>query len=192
MTRSARSRSPGGETEQGDCRLPHRRAHRRVERIGRLAELGPEELEYGLLRARLRLVGLVGRNPVPEERQAPDPGQHRAEQLDPLARQLGLAEEHAGDVAARPREAPDVAPRDRIVVDGDHQDRQMRARITRRPQRGLGTDREQHVHPEPDQLAHQLREPIGLTVRIPEFDDEVLALHVTQLGQTAGERYPVR
>ena len=43
---------------------------------------------------------------------------------------------------------------------------------------------------QPDELCEKLRKPVELSVRRPEFDDEVLALHVAELAQTVARGLP--
>ena len=85
------------------------------------------------------------------------------EQFEPLGGDLHIKLGGASDVAARPAETGDQAKPHRIAASGEH-DGNGRACRPGRQRRGR-TGRGDHGNLAADEIGHQLRQPIVLTVR---------------------------
>ena len=72
-------------------------------------------------------------------------GKRLGQYLGLLLRQLQLLKNNAGNVAARPRQAADIAARYRIEVDRDHDDRKAALGGNQRLQNNLRTGGHNHV-----------------------------------------------
>jgi hypothetical protein len=57
------------------------------------------------------------------------------------------------------------------------------------PQRGLSARGDHDVDLKPDQLGREVGKPIRLALRVPELDDEILALHIPKIPQALREGY---
>src|SRR5262245_7326866 len=93
-----------------------------------------------------------------------------------------MKEEQAGGVRARPSQTGDELERNRVEVDAHDDDWDRCRRFlggTRREISGCKDD----IHLETDQLGREVREPIDLSLGVPELDGEVLAVDVAQLAQ---------
>jgi hypothetical protein len=85
-----------------------------------------------------------------------------------------------------------ITPLERIIVDGNHDDRERVGGGKRRFQGGLGAGSDNHVNLAPDQLPHALSHAFDLAVETDEFDCEALPLDVSEFAQPLNKRDPVR
>jgi hypothetical protein len=80
-------------------------------------------------------------------------------------------------------------PRGHRVAGTPHNDGDRRRRLLERGQRRPSGD--DHVDPETDQLSRQVRETLRLCLAPSRLGDEMLAIHVPELAQSAQERADV-
>jgi hypothetical protein len=100
-----------------------------------------------------------------------------------------LGDRQPRDVAAWLGEAGDQPPPNR-VYDTKHDDGYRARGLFERPDLGstMGND---EVGLEPHELSRERRGSLVLALRIPAFDDEVLALDIPALTQPLHERLPI-
>jgi hypothetical protein len=106
------------------------------------------------------------------------------QELHSLARQLDLAKDDTRDVAARLRQAGDIASSNRVEVHrGDH-DRTRGGGLPSGLQRDLRPGSHDDVNIQAHELGGEGGKPSDIASSVPELDDEILALDVPQLAQT--------
>jgi hypothetical protein len=133
--------------------------------IGRVAQFDRFDRKLQALRRHRRNIDLGGSIDVPEHDRTGNVGDRLLQQFEALAGQLGLPEKDPGDVASRSREAPDIAERDRVVVDRYHDDRDRAGGLFRRLQHHLLTGSEDHVYLATDQLFHRFRKALDVSIQ---------------------------
>ena len=113
--------------------------------IGLLTELDPGEPQPELRSRVLRRMPLVGGYLVPEHGDFLHVRERFFDDLQPLFGELDLLKGDARQVGARARQASHIATRERIVIDGDHDDRPRAGRRQGGFQADLRAPREQDV-----------------------------------------------
>jgi hypothetical protein len=109
-------------------------------------------------------------------------GHQRAQELQPLRRQLGREEIDAGRVAAWPGEARDKTEPDRVFGNEKH-DGNRRGRLGGRQCRGRAAC-DDHVDAPANEVGRQRRQPIGLVLAPAIVDRDSLALDKAALLET--------
>ena len=111
-------------------------------------------------------------------------GNQLVQQPQPLGRRICRYKGYARNIAARPIEVGNQTNSDRVVA-GDEYDRRCSCcRLGN--QRGLAVAND-HRGLTTDQIGHQPRKPVELTVRKAVFDGDILALDKTGPGQALPE-----
>src|SRR5829696_9090860 len=151
-----------------------------------LAELDPGKPQAELGGCVFRRLPLIGGYFIPEH------GDRRyirgclSDNLKTFFGELDLLERNAGHVAARPRQISHIAARERIVVDGDHNDRPCAGRRQGGLQADLRAGGKQNVHLATRKLP--IASLVSGDVRgLHVIEREVLALLVSQLGHALDE-----
>ena len=106
---------------------------------------------------------------------------------EPLCHQLSGEKIDAGRVAARPGEAGDKTELDRVVADAED-DRDGRGCSFGRERAEAVAGRGDHGHVTADQVGHECRQAIVLTLQPVVLDRHVLALDVAGFVEAFAER----
>src|SRR5262245_5237541 len=119
---------------------------------------------------------LVGRNGIPEYAYPRPVGKRLPQQFRLLFRQLGLAQEHPGHVAVRPRQTLHIAACERVEICRHHDDRQRASRTERRLQGWLGSLRDEYIDVRPDECGRVGGQRVQILLDTPKVNDQVLAI----------------
>src|SRR5262249_53364641 len=152
----------------------------------RLSKFHRAELEAQRAIDHLHLSELIGRKGIGKDSDTTDAGQHFLEDPQPFGQQVEVKEKYPGDVAAGPSDAGDLAERERVVVDADHDDGDRCGCFLRGTGRGSDGG-EDEVDVQVDQVSREGRKPLDLAVGAPIFEDKVLILDVSEITQPLPE-----
>ena len=123
---------------------------------------------------------------IPEQgRRAARRGSISRRSCSPFPAQLRGYKGEPGDIGTRVGEACHEAGAHGVTAAGEH-DGDRAGRLFRREDGGVRRC-DEHIHPEPDKLRREGREPCDVAVCPAVFDDEVLALHVAEVAQPLPE-----
>jgi hypothetical protein len=131
------------------------------------------------------LRGGRGVSRVPEDRDAPKLRNNLAKQFQPFATEIRQHHRGAGHIAAGMRQTAHKPGFDGVPHE-QHDDRDRRGR-------GLGSDRlggsgcRDHIDLQPGEFGREFWNPFRFVVGVPVFDDEVLALDVSEFAETVDE-----
>jgi hypothetical protein len=128
-------------------------------------------------------VAWIGR--IPEDAHPGDGGEHVLKELQLFPDEFGGQGGQSGDVATGPGEAGDEAAPHRIGH-GHHHNGDSRGRLLG-GQRRWRRPHYQDVYLEPDQLGHEVGEPLVLPFRPAVLQDEVLAFDVAECAHPFSE-----
>jgi hypothetical protein len=104
----------------------------------------------------------------------------------PLGHHLRVEKIDAGRVAARPGEAGDKTKLDRVFADAED-DRDRRCCSFGREHSGYAAKRSDHGNSSADQVGHQCRQAIVLTLQPVVFDRDVLAFDIAGFVEAFAE-----
>jgi hypothetical protein len=109
------------------------------------------------------------------------------QEFQPLCRHLQDEILDAGDLATRPGEARDKTSFDRVCADAED-DRDRRARAFRRGRNEGVVERGDDRHATADNVRHQQRQPIELTVQPALLNRYISVLDITSFAEVIAER----
>jgi len=133
---------------------------------------------------------LAGVRRIHQNGDARDRGSRFLQQLESLPDNLGGEHRRARDVPSGPSQAADEPAADGIA-DVDHDDWNRSRRLLGR-ERCWGTLRNENVDVEANQLCGKVGDSLSLSRRGSAFNDEVVALGISQLAQSLAEFREVR
>jgi hypothetical protein len=164
---------------------------RRLIVIRRAAQFNPGKLQAEPGSCAPRCLPLVGRQCIPKHSRGWPIRKAILNELDPLCCQFDLLEDYAGNVAGGPRQACDVATRKRIVVNGNHYDRQRPRNGERRLQADFWANGKNDV----ERASHELSVEDFVLVcahSLQKIKGEILAFLITELSHAPLKSYPLR
>src|SRR5262249_47860021 len=89
-----------------------------------------------------------------------------------------------------PRQRSNVPQGERIILHGDHDNRQRARGLPRGAQDDLRTTSNQHVHLALDEFGGEGGEPLDVALRTAELDGEILALHIAEVTESMPKGLP--